>query len=173
MIRFPSAFFGWHSYEFNSFLKGDNYCAFVEKLDKKCKIVLSWKVTEKNHLECKIKIAAKGIKSKHLKTIRKEFESRIKSKMQETSKILLMRRKSLKENSKNQENAYINSKKRKLDKIINPEKYYSKSPSVRKVGGNTSSNPIIPELGRSQIKRASAGSSNLSKLYLNRRPQRG
>ena len=94
--------------------------------------------------------------------------------MQETSKILLMRRKTLKENSKNQENAQIKSKKRKLDKIINPEKYYSKSPSVRKVGGDpNSSNPFIPELGRSQIKRSSAGSSNLSKLYLNRRPQRG
>ena len=59
-------------------------------------------------------------------TIAFKLDEETSNKMQETSKILLMRRKTLKENSKNQENAQIKSKKRKLDKIINPNTWQSR-----------------------------------------------
>jgi len=174
LLRFPSKFIGWHSYEFAVESKLAGYEArAVQGSSKACRVRMSCKPSKSKGgevYEVAVYLSCKGIKARHKALVAREFKDRIRSQMQLTSRLVTSRRKALEEEVSIRHEAIEKSKKRKLDQVINPEKYRSTSPSVKRTGA---SNPFAPELGRSQVSRTSAGSSSMSKLNLNRKPQRG
>lgn len=119
-----------------------------------------------------MKFASRGISRNHEERIGKELATRIQSRAVETKKLITSRRRSLSNDSVARKQAVQKDRRRRIDKVLHPEKYRTKSPTVRKAGKG-GSDAEIPQLARSQVYRGPAGTSSISRINANRRPARG
>lgn len=121
-------------------------------------------------------VLSSGLKGGHVKAISKEMTGRIKSSIEQTAHTIKSRRKVIKAESgkkkKARSEAMQQKKQKALDKLLNPEKYKTPSPTVRKEGG-PGYNPYMPELGRGTHERRGSGSMSAIKAAEARKPKRG
>ena len=176
LVRFPSRLFGWYSYEFLGEVEAGRYDLRAVHNNKRCRVLLSCEVGESGLAKCHIQISSKGIKGRHVKVISKELSSRIQSSVVQTAHTIKNRRRVISAESKwkkKQRKAHLKKEKQKaLDKVLNPEKYRTPSPSVRKEGGG-GFNPYIPELGRGTHRSRGVGSMSAVRAAEARKPRRG
>ena len=115
-----------------------------------------------------MKFACKGVSGHHQAKIKREITSRVQARLEKTKTLISARRRSLVADSAERKLAGERERQRKLDKVLNPDKYRTNSPTVRRAGRNNNEEDM-PELARSQVYRGPAGSSSISKINANRR----
>ena len=60
LVRFPSKFFGWHSYEFLGEVDGGCYDIRAVQSKKRCRVLLSCEVSKKGVAKCHIQVSSQG-----------------------------------------------------------------------------------------------------------------
>jgi hypothetical protein len=151
MIAIPAFLIGWNMYKFDFIKKktpkknvdldkntGDDIMEAIATNPSMTKIARLRLILRRNPTKLSVELTSKGISSKLRSKILNIVADSLQSQINMATQLYLSRKQLLENQRKEIENYQAKTKKLELDKIINPDKYRTKSSTVKRVNSNGS-----------------------------------